>query len=392
MKNTKWRVFVIVLDSLGIGYEPDADLFGDVGANTLKSISKSQKFNIPSLIKMGIGNIDGVDYLERAESPTASVARLREISMGKDTTVGHWELMGLVSAKPLPTYPHGFPTELIDEFAKRCGRGVLCNKPYSGTDVIRDYGKEHLETGKLIVYTSADSVFQIAAHEDIVPVDELYRYCHIARELLTGEHSVGRVIARPFHTDENGEFKRSDKRHDYSLVPPRKTALKAIKEAGLDVIAIGKITDIFAGDGVTESIYTKGNADGIDKTVLAAKQSFHGLAFTNLVDFDMLYGHRQDKDGYAEALSYFDSRLGEILAELTDGDLLIITADHGCDPADASTDHTREYIPALIFSKNTKAKNLGTLMGFGTVGQLVCDALGVSFDGEGAVKIADKVL
>ena len=390
MKNTKRRVFVIVLDSLGIGYEPDADLFGDVGANTLKSISVSQKFNIPNLISLGIGNIDGVDYLEKCAHPRAAYARLRELSMGKDTTVGHWELMGLVSESPLPTYPEGFPEEIISEFSKRTGRGVICNKPYSGTDVIRDYGEEHLKTGKLIVYTSADSVFQIAAHEDIVPAYELYRYCEIAREMLVGKHGVGRVIARPFHTAEDGSFKRSDKRHDYSLLPPRATAMRALKDAGLEVLAIGKINDIFAGDGVTESVYTKGNADGIDKTVLALSRDFHGLCFTNLVDFDMVYGHRQDVDGYAAALSYFDSRLPELLSKLSEDDLLIITADHGCDPADNSTDHTREYIPALIIGAK-EGVNLGTISGFGTVGKLVCDALGVDFAAEGAEKIIDLI-
>ena len=391
MKNKIKRVFVIVLDSLGIGYEPDADLFGDVGANTLKSISVSQKFAIPNLLSLGIGNIDGVDYLEKNPTPRAAQARLRELSMGKDTTVGHWELMGLVSAKPLPTYPNGFPKRIIDEFEEKTGRGVLCNKPYSGTDVIRDFGEEHIKTGKLIVYTSADSVFQIAAHEDTVPVEELYRYCRIAREMLVGEDGVGRVIARPFHTVTDGSFKRSDKRHDYSLLPPRATAMRAISECGLDVLAIGKINDIFASDGVTDSVYTKGNADGIDKTLDAMARDFNGLCFTNLVDFDMVYGHRQDVDGYAAALSYFDKRLPEIVGAMKKGDMLIITADHGCDPADESTDHTREYIPALILGDGIDPKNLGTIEGFGTVGQLVCDALGVDFAAEGAEKIIDLI-
>ncbi len=391
MKNRIKRVFVIVLDSLGIGYEPDADLFGDVGANTLKSISVSQKFAIPNLLSLGIGNIDGVDYLERNPAPSAAHIRLRELSMGKDTTVGHWELMGLVSAKPLPTYPNGFPKRIIDEFEEKTGRGVLCNKPYSGTDVIRDFGEEHLKTGKLIVYTSADSVFQIAAHEDAVPVEELYRYCKIARDMLVGEDGVGRVIARPFHTDTDGSYKRSDKRHDYSLLPPRATAMRAISECGLDVFGIGKINDIFASDGVTDSVYTKGNADGIDRTLDAMARDFNGLCFTNLVDFDMVYGHRQDVDGYAAALSYFDSRLPEIIGAMKKGDMLIITADHGCDPADLSTDHTREYIPALIYGEGICPKNLGTIEGFGTVGQLVCDALGVDFAAEGAEKIIDLI-
>ena len=389
MKGTKKRVFVIVLDSLGIGYEPDAELFGDVGANTLKSISKSEKFNIPNLLSLGIGNIDGVDYLEKAETPEASFARLREVSMGKDTTVGHWELMGVVSERALPTYPDGFPREVIDEFSRRVGRGVLCNRPYSGTDVIRDFGDDHLRTGDLIVYTSADSVFQIAAHEDVVPVEKLYEYCHVAREMLTGEHGVGRVIARPFHT-QDGVYKRSDKRHDYSLTPPSPTAMDAIKDAGLDVVAIGKITDIFAGRGVTETIYTKGNRDGIEKTLEAMGRDVNGLIFTNLVDFDMLFGHRQDKDGYAEALSYFDSRLPELLGSMREDDLLIITADHGCDPSDESTDHTREYIPVIIVGGDKNA-NLGTLVGFGAVGRLACEALGVDFAPTSSESIINRI-
>ena len=379
-----------MLDSLGIGYEPDAELFGDVGANTLKSISKSNKFNIPNLLSLGLGNIDGVDYLKGTDTPSSSYARLGEISMGKDTTVGHWELMGLPSEHPLPTYPDGFPDDVIDEFTRLTGKGVLCNKPYSGTDVIRDFGREHIESGKLIVYTSADSVFQIAAHEDIVPVEELYSICKTAREMLKGKHGVGRVIARPFHTDENGEFKRSDKRHDYSLTPPGITALDAIKDSGLETVAVGKITDIFAGRGVTKSIYTKGNADGIDKTLEVMKTDFSGLCFTNLVDFDMLYGHRQDVDGYAAALSYFDQRLPELLAGLGEDDALIITADHGCDPADESTDHTREYIPALIVGGENNV-NLGTLLGFGTVGKLVCDLLGVDFNTSASETVYNRI-
>ncbi|MBQ7363318.1 MAG: phosphopentomutase [Clostridia bacterium] len=391
MKIPKKRVFIIVLDSLGIGYEPDADMFGDVGANTLQSISKSDKFNIPILKELGIGSIDGIDFLDSENAPRAAVARLREVSMGKDTTVGHWELMGLVSASPLPIYPDGFPKEVTDRFTELTGRGILCNKPYSGTEVIKDFGDEHIRTGKLIVYTSADSVFQIAAHESVIPVEELYKYCEIARAMLTGEHSVGRVIARPFHTDENGAFKRSDKRHDYSLVPPRATAMTAALNAGLDVIAVGKINDIFAGDGVTRSVYTKGNKDGIDTTLRIMDEDFHGMCFTNLVDFDMLYGHRQDPDGYAEALSYFDKRLPEILQKLREDDLLIITADHGCDPADESTDHTREYVPAIICGHGVKPVNLGTLLGFGTVGQLVADTLGVQFTAEAAESVVERI-
>ena len=372
------RVFLIVLDSCGIGYEPDADLFGDVGANTLKRISASDKFNIPNLIKMGIGNIDGVDYLEKCEDPIATVARLREVSMGKDTTIGHWEIAGIVSKSPLPTYPNGFPKEVISEFEKAVGRKVICNKPYSGTDVIRDYGKEHVQTGALIVYTSADSVFQIAAHEDVVPLEQLYAYCRIAREILVGKHGVGRVIARPF-TGEIGEFKRTANRRDFSLVPPKTTMLDAIKNAGLDVISVGKIYDIFVGAGITDSTLTHSNTEGMQVTSEIAQRDFHGLCFTNLVDFDMLYGHRQDIDGYAAALTEFDTWLAGFIEKLGEDDALIITADHGCDPGDESTDHTREYVPFIMYNKGSKVENLGTRMGFYEIAERITDMLGVDF-------------
>ena len=374
------RVFVIVLDSFGIGYEPDAHLFGDVGANTLESVSKTEDFNINNMVAMGLGSIDGVRCLATPDTPTAAHARLRELSMGKDTTVGHWELMGVVSERPLPTYPDGFPKEVLDAFSAATGRGVLCNKPYSGTDVIRDFGDEHVKSGDLIVYTSADSVFQIAAHEDVVPLETLYEYCRIARKILTGEHGVVRVIARPFTTDENGNYKRTANRHDFSLVPPKKTALAAIKESGLDVIAIGKITDIFAGDGITKTIFTHGNTEGIAKTLEIAKSDFSGLCFTNLVDFDMLYGHRQDPVGYANALMEFDKSLDELIENMRYDDILIITADHGCDPADNSTDHTREYVPMLMYGMGVNPENLGTLDGFAHVAKFVCDALDVEYD------------
>lgn len=374
------RVFVIVLDSFGIGYEPDAHLFGDVGANTLESVAKTEDFNINNMVEMGLGSIDGVRCLPATDMPTAAFARLRELSMGKDTTVGHWELMGVVSEHPLPTYPDGFPNEVLDAFSAATGRGVLCNKPYSGTDVIRDFGDEHVKSGDLIVYTSADSVFQIAAHEDIVPIETLYEYCRMARKILCGEHGVGRVIARPFTTDENGNYKRTANRHDFSLVPPKKTALAAIKESGLDVIAIGKITDIFAGDGITKTIFTHGNTEGIQKTLEIAKSDFSGLCFTNLVDFDMLYGHRQDPVGYANALMEFDRSLDELKCNMRPDDILIITADHGCDPADNSTDHTREYVPMLMYGMGVKPQNLGTLEGFAHVAKFVCDALHVQYD------------
>ena len=377
MKKAK-RVFLIVLDSVGIGYEPDAELFGDVGANTMRSISKSSKFNIPNLLKLGLGNIAGVDYLQGTDTPLASVGRVRERSMGKDTTIGHWELCGIISDKPLPTYPDGFPKDLIDKFSEKVGRGVLCNKPYSGTDVIRDYGDEHVKTGDLIVYTSADSVFQIAAHEDIVPLETLYDYCRIARELLVGEHGVGRVIARPF-TTKDGKYVRTANRHDFSIAPPMPTVLDAIKDSGKDVIAIGKITDIFAGQGITKSIFTHSNNEGIEETLKAMKEDFNGLCFTNLVDFDMLYGHRQDIDGYAAALSEFDSRLPEILASLGEDDCLMIVADHGCDPADNSTDHTREYIPLIKYSLSDEVESYGTIYGFFRVAEMIAEMLDVDY-------------
>jgi phosphopentomutase len=370
------RVFLIVLDSLGIGYQPDAHRYGDEGANTLERISHSEKFQIPNLLSLGLGLIDGVGYLEKTDSPKASYARLREVSQGKDTTVGHFELMGIVSEKPFPTYPNGFPKSIISRFSELTGRGVLCNKPYSGTEVIRDFGAEHLKSGKLIVYTSADSVFQIAAHEDIVPPEELYRYCEIARELLVGEHGVGRVIARPF-IGRVGEFTRTANRRDFSIKPPTESALDLIKACGLDVIAVGKINDIFAGQGITEAVPTHSNAEGIAVTRELLSRDFSGLAFINLVDFDMLYGHRQDVDGYAAALSEFDRALGDFLPLLKAEDVLIITADHGCDPGDKSTDHTREYVPLLFVAHGIEPQSYGTRIGFFEVGNAILKILGV---------------
>lgn len=373
------RVFVIVLDSVGIGHAPDAADFGDHGANTMKRISTSDKFNIPTLISLGLGSIDGVDYLPKANSPLATVARLREESRGKDTTTGHWEMMGIISERAMPTYPDGFPAEILDEFSRRTGRGILCNKPYSGTDVIRDYGKAHCDSGDLIVYTSADSVFQIAAHEELVPPEKLYEYCRIAREILQGEHAVGRVIARPFVGDE-GNYKRTENRHDFSLTPPRKTAMDLIGDAGLDVISIGKIYDIFSGAGIKQSLPTHNNREGMQTLLEVQKTDFNGLCFANLVDFDMLYGHRQNIDGYAEALTEFDSWLPKFLAGMQDDDVLMITADHGCDPGDESTDHTREQVPLIIYAKNLPSKNLGTISGFATIGKTAAALLGVEVD------------
>ena len=384
------RVFLIVLDSLGIGEMPDANSFGDRGANTLKRISHSPEFKVDNLIRLGLGNIDGIDYLNRAESPLAAVGRMTEKSAGKDTTIGHWEIAGLVSKKAMPTYPNGFPDEVIDEFSRLTGRGVLCNSTYSGTDVIRDYGLEHIQTGKLIVYTSADSVFQIAAHEDVVPPEKLYEYCRIARKILCGEHAVGRVIARPF-SGEYPDFKRTSRRHDFSLLPPKETLLDAIKSAGKSVIAIGKITDIFAGQGITESIFTTSNSDGMEKTMDTLDRDFDGLCFTNLVDFDMVYGHRQDIDGYASALSGFDKWLGDFTAKMKESDLLIITADHGCDPGDKSTDHTREYTPLIVYGKGVKPTNLSTRGSFADIAAFIKDTLSVEFDGDGD-SFAEQIL
>ena len=378
------RIFLFVLDSCGIGAMPDSERFGDIGVNTLKSCTTSSKLSIPTMIAAGLGNIDGIDCLPKADAPTGAVARLREASMGKDTTIGHWEISGLISPEPLPTYPEGFPQEVLDAFAAATGRGCLCNLPYSGTDVIRDYGQEHLDTGKWIVYTSADSVFQVAAHEELVPLEELYDACHKARNILRGKHGVGRVIARPFVGDSVNGFKRTSNRHDYSLEPPAKTMLDAIKEAGLDSIAVGKIHDIFAGYGDTEYVYNKSNTNGMEHAANFAKQDFHGLCFVNLVDFDMLYGHRRDIDGYANALTEFDTWLGSFLPTLGEEDLVMITADHGCDPAyTATTDHTREYVPLLILGKQVKPVNLGTRKTFADIAATVTELLGVEYETAG---------
>ncbi len=361
------RVILIVLDSVGIGEMPDAAEYGDAGSNTLKAASKSPYFSMPNMRRLGYFNIDGVDVGEKEPSPEGAFARMTEVSKGKDTTIGHWEIAGVVSPRPLPTYPNGFPKELLDEFSKKTGRGILCNQPYSGTDVIRDYGEAHVKTGDLIVYTSADSVFQIAAHEEIVPVETLYEYCRIAREMLTGEHGVGRVIARPF-VGTPGNFVRTGRRHDFSLKPPKETMLDALSSRGFDVWSVGKIIDIFAEKGITDYIRTDGNEDGINRTIEWMKKDFNGLLFVNLVDYDMLYGHRNDVDGYAKALTYFDSRLPEILANLQKEDILMITADHGCDPSTPSTDHSREYTPLLMYGAPVKpGVNHGTRKSFADI-------------------------
>ncbi len=375
----KKRIFLIVLDSFGIGELPDAADFGDIGSHTLRALQNSGNLNCPNLEKLGLFNIENCasgKYVPFA-TPLADFGRMSEASRGKDTTTGHWEIAGLVSKQPLPTYPDGFPQSLIDEFSVKCGRGVLCNKPYSGTEVIKDYGEEHLKTGKLIVYTSADSVFQIAAHERIVPLKELYRYCEIAREMLTGEHGVGRVIARPF----GGEypFKRLSGRHDYSLLPPEETMLDKLKARGYDTISVGKINDIFASRGVSSSTPTANNAEGMDVTLSITDKDFCGLCFVNLVDFDMVYGHRNDVDGYTNAINEFDAWLEKFIDKMREDDLLIITADHGCDPSTPSTDHSREYVPLLIadgeyICKGVAAgKSLGTIPSFTYISDLILD-------------------
>lgn len=379
----KKRLFLIVLDSFGIGEEPDAHLWHDEGSNTLGAIRESKYFNCPNLEKLGLFNIDGVEGGVKA--PLAAYARMQEASMGKDTTIGHWEIAGIISPQPLPTYPNGFPKEVVEKFEALTGRKTLCNMPYSGTEVIKDYGEESMKTGKLIIYTSADSVFQIAAHEDVVPIEELYKICEIARELLQGEHGVGRVIARPFEGEY--PFKRTPRRHDYSLLPPKNTMLDLLSKAGFATISVGKIYDIFAGKSVSQSNRTTSNADGMQKTMQMLDNDFEGLCFTNLVDFDMVYGHRNDIDGYAKAMTEFDTWLGEFLPKLGENDLLLITADHGCDPKTPSTDHSREYVPMLLYGKNVKPVNLSTRKTFSDISATVLEYFGVDKeDTQGAQK------
>ena len=385
------RIFLIVLDSFGIGAQEDAGRFGDAGSNTLRSIRSDENFHAPNLAKLGLFHIDGVEPKD-GNIPIGAYARMTEKSAAKDTTVGHWEMAGILTEKPLPTYPDGFPQEVIAEFEKRTGRGVLCNKPYSGTEVIRDYAEEQIKTGKLIVYTSADSVFQIAAHEEHIGLEELYRCCRIARELLQGEHGVGRVIARPY-IGEAGNYTRTANRHDYSLEPPQMTLTDHIFAAGMDVISVGKINDIFVGRGITESFPTKGNDDGQNKLLEIAERDFRGLCFVNLVDFDMTYGHRRDVSGYAKAVSKFDDCLGKLLDRLSDDDAVIITADHGCDPAFKGTDHTREYVPMLCYGKKICPNNLGTRETFADIAASVLELLGVSGETAGrsfAAEILEK--
>ncbi len=370
----KKRVFLIVLDSLGIGEMPDAEKWGDAGSNTLDAICTLPQFSCPNLESLGLFNIEGVDG--GVSAPRASFARMREASEGKDTTIGHWEIAGVVSTEPLPTYPNGFPDDIIAQFSRLTGRGVLCNKPYSGTDVIRDYGEAHKKSGDLIVYTSGDSVFQIAAHTDVVPVKELYRYCEIARKMLVGKHGVGRVIARPFAGEH--PFYRTPERHDFSLEPPKVTMADVLQEKGYDTLSVGKIYDIFAGRGFAQSYRISGNDEGMERTIELASHDFEGLCFVNLVDFDSAYGHRNDPVGYANAMTAFDRHLGELLPKLRQDDLLIITADHGCDPSTPSTDHSREYTPMLIVGDRVRqGVDLGTRPSFADIGATVLDYFGI---------------
>lgn len=387
------RVFLIILDSFGIGALPDAHLFGDEGSNTLKSIRASSEYSTPNLEKLGLFHIDGV-LTNKVGVPTlGSYARMQEASMGKDTTIGHWEIAGIIKEEPLPTYKEGFPEGIIKELSRLTGRGILCNKPYSGTEVLKDYGQEHLETGNLIVYTSADSVLQIAAHEEVVPVETLYEYCKMARNLMKGEHGVGRIIARPF-IGEKGNFKRTARRHDYSLEPPRKTMLDYLVENGFETRGVGKIYDIFAGKGITKTITIENNQDGMDKTLAWMKEEFTGLCFVNLVDFDMLYGHRNDINGYARAATLFDLQLKEAMGLLRKGDVLMITGDHGCDPGTKSTDHSREYTPLLVYGPQIKEEiNLGTRKTFADIGKTILQMFhieGEELDGESFLDKIEK--
>ena len=373
------RVFIIVLDSCGAGALPDAAEFGDAGTNTLRSCADTGELHFPNLLRLGLGNIEGLEFL----GPAAAFGRMVERSRGKDTTIGHWELAGIVSDHPLPTYPEGFPEEILAPFREATGRGVLANAPWSGTEVIARYGQEHMRTGDLIVYTSADSVFQIAAHEEIVPPETLYEYCRIARRLLQGKHGVGRVIARPF-VGTPGNFTRTANRHDFSLEPPAQTLPEAVQAAGLASIGVGKIHDIFAGQGLTEYVYNKSNADGMAHTTRYAGMDFRGLCFVNLVDFDMQYGHRRDAVGYARALSEFDAWLGGFLESLGTQDLVMITADHGCDPGyTATTDHTREYVPLLVWGAGVRCCDLGTRSSFADAAATAAQLLGVSLETPG---------
>ena len=378
------RITILIMDSVGIGALPDSEKFGDVGVNTLGNIVKAfPDIKIDNLKKMGVGNIEGFNELDATDNPIASYGRSLEFSNGKDTTTGHWEIAGLKIEKPFKTFPNGFPDEVINEFERLTNRKVLCNKPASGTVILEELGEEHMRTGNPIVYTSADSVFQIAAHEEIIPLEELYKMCEIAREILRGENQVARVIARPF-IGTKGSFERTSNRHDYSLDPFGKTVLDIAKEANYEVKAVGKIVDIFNGNGITESVHTVSNMDGVDKTIEYLKTDFKGILFTNLVDFDAKFGHRRNVEGYKKALEEFDRRIPEILETMKDDDMLIITADHGNDPTYKGTDHTREYIPLLVYGKKIKKNiNLGTRKTFADIAATISDILKIDSTGNG---------
>ncbi|MBR1377397.1 MAG: phosphopentomutase [Bacilli bacterium] len=381
------RIFLIVLDSVGIGEAPDAASYGDVGSNTIKSISTNPNFKGDTMESFGLFNVDGVDYHDDYPNPIGAYGKCTEKSNGKDTTTGHWEMMGIISEKPFPTFPDGFPAELIQEFSEKVGHPVLVNKPYSGTEVIKDYGEQAFNEKALIVYTSADSVFQIAAHVDAIPLNELYRCCEVAREMLKGDLNVGRVIARPFEGTP-GNYTRTLDRKDYSVMPP-KNVLNYLKEADKTVIAVGKISDIFAGSGVTAKISSHNNPQGMDGTMKMLEQDFEGLCFVNLVDFDMVYGHRNDVDGYAKAFAEFDAWLSTFKDSMRDDDLLLITADHGCDPATPSTDHSREYTPIIAYSKNIKPVNLGIRETFADIGKTITHNFNIGTDLPGTSFLKD---
>lgn len=385
------RVILIVLDSVGVGELPDASRYGDEGSNTLGNLARFVGgLKLPNLQELGLGNIIEIDGVLPANNPKAAFGKMAEVSKGKDTTTGHWELSGIILDKPFPVYPEGFPQSLIEEFEKRIGRKTLANEVASGTEIIERMGKQHIETGYPIVYTSADSVFQIAAHEEVIPITELYQMCRIARDLLVGPHAVGRVIARPF-IGEPGNFKRTANRHDYSLSPPGPTVLDVLKNKGLEVIAIGKIEDIFNGQGITEAFHTKNNMDGVDLTLKAMDKPGRGLVFTNLVEFDSSFGHRNDPKGYAGALEEFDGRVPELLSKMGERDILVITADHGCDPTTESTDHSREYVPLIVYGSLVNAGvNLGVRSSFADLGATIADLFGLKL--EKGISFKNKLL
>lgn len=386
------RVVLFIMDSVGVGALPDSEKFGDIGVNTLDNIAKSYKtLNIPNLRKLGIGNLSSIENVEGVEIAEGAYGRAAEVSTGKDTTIGHWEIVGLHTFEPFNTYPNGFPPEIVDPFEEKTGRKILCNKPASGTVVLDELGEEHMKTGMPIVYTSADSVFQIAAHEDVIPLKELYEMCNVARELLRGKYSVARVIARPF-IGEPGNFERTSNRRDYSVNPSGPTLLDDLKEAGKDVIAVGKIVDIFNGVGITEDVHTISNMDGVDQTIKYLKEENSGLIFTNLVDFDAKFGHRRNVEGYGKALEELDERIPELLGNLNDDDMIIFTADHGNDPSYKGTDHTREYVPVLVYGKQIKENiDLGTRNSFADMGATIAEILKVKYSGKGQ-SFADLVV